>query len=114
MPRWSSASPTAARHGPGSPRDAEHVVAFPVWTFAIATGSTWAEAAWGRYWGWDPKETWAFVSWALYACYLHARTTAGWRGKRAAMLACAAWTSMLINVFAVNILVCGLHSDAGL
>jgi cytochrome c-type biogenesis protein CcsB len=91
-----------------------HVVAFPIWTFAIATGAIWAESAWGRYWGWDPKETWAFVSWALYACYLHARTTAGWRGKRAAGLACAAWASMLINVFAVNILVKGLHSYAGL
>ncbi|WP_144128080.1 c-type cytochrome biogenesis protein CcsB [Catellatospora sichuanensis] len=90
-----------------------HVIAFPIWTFAIATGAIWAEAAWGRYWGWDPKETWAFVSWALYACYLHARTTTGWRGKRAAALACAAWASMLINVFAVNILVKGLHSYAG-
>ncbi len=91
-----------------------HQIAFPIWTFAIATGAIWAEAAWGRYWGWDPKETWAFISWTLYTCYLHARSPAGWRGRRAAVIACAAWASMLINVFVVNIFVSGLHSYAGL
>ena len=54
--------------------------AFPLWTFTVAAGAIWAEYAWGRYWGWDPKETWALVTWVVYACYLHARSTAGWRG----------------------------------
>ena len=57
---------------------------FPVWTFGIIAGAIWAEAAWGRYWGWDPKETWAFITWVVYAAYLHARATAGWRGTAAA------------------------------
>ena len=58
--------------------------AFPIWTFAIMAGAIWAEAAWGRYWGWDPKETWSFITWVIYAAYLHSRATAGWKGKRAA------------------------------
>ena len=57
---------------------------FPVYTFGIIAGAIWAEAAWGRYWGWDPKETWAFITWVVYAAYLHARATAGWRGTAAA------------------------------
>ena len=58
--------------------------AFPLYTVAIICGAIWAEAAWGRYWGWDPKETWAFIVWVIYACYLHARATAGWKGRAAA------------------------------
>ena len=57
---------------------------FPLWTFAVIAGAIWAEDAWGRYWGWDPKETWAFITWVVYAGYLHARATAGWKGRRAA------------------------------
>ena len=57
---------------------------FPLWTFAVIAGAIWAEAAWGRYWGWDPKETWAFITWVAYAAYLHARVTVGWRGRKAA------------------------------
>ena len=57
------------------------VFGFPIWTFAVIAGAIWAEAAWGRFWGWDPKETWAFIAWVVYAAYLHARTTAGWRGR---------------------------------
>ena len=57
--------------------------AFPLYTVAIICGAIWAEAAWGRYWGWDPKETWAFIVWVIYACYLHARATAGWKGRAA-------------------------------
>ena len=64
-----------------------HAFAFPLWTFTVAAGSIWAEYAWGRYWGWDPKETWALVTWVIYACYLHARSTAGWRGRKAAVIA---------------------------
>src|SRR5262249_196984 len=60
------------------------IFAFPIWTFAVIAGAIWADQAWGRYWGWDPKETWAFITWVVYAGYLHARATAGWRGRKAA------------------------------
>jgi cytochrome c-type biogenesis protein CcsB len=86
--------------------------AFPLWTFAIIAGAIWAEAAWGRYWGWDPKETWSFITWVLYAGYLHARSTAGWRGRRAAWIAVAAAVALTINYYVVNIFVVGLHSYA--
>ena len=86
---------------------------FPIWTFAVIAGAIWAERAWGRYWGWDPKETWAFISWVLYAGYLHARSTAGWRGKPTAIIALVAFASMLANYFGVNLWITGLHSYAG-
>jgi cytochrome c-type biogenesis protein CcsB len=88
--------------------------AFPIWTFAIVAGAIWAESAWGRYWGWDPKETWAFITWVIYACYLHARSTAGWRGKRAAWIAVIGLLAFLFNFFGVNIAIVGLHSYAGI
>ena len=87
--------------------------AFPVWTFAVIAGAIWAEDAWGRYWGWDPKETWAFITWVLYAAYLHAGATAGWRGRRAQLLALAGYASFVFNFFGVNIWITGLHSYAG-
>ena len=87
---------------------------FPLWTFAVVAGAIWAENAWGRYWGWDPKETWAFITWVIYAAYLHARSTAGWKGNRASWIALAGWVSFLINYFGVNIFVNSLHSYAGL
>jgi cytochrome c-type biogenesis protein CcsB len=87
--------------------------AFPLWTFAVVAGAIWAENAWGRYWGWDPKETWAFITWVVYAAYLHARSTAGWRGNRASWIALAGWVAFLINYFGVNIFVTSLHSYAG-
>jgi cytochrome c-type biogenesis protein CcsB len=90
-----------------------HAIAFPIWTVAIILGAIWAESAWSRYWGWDPKETWAFVSWVVYAAYLHARATAGWRGRRAAYVALVGWATMLFNLFAVNLVFAGLHSYAG-
>ncbi len=86
--------------------------AFPVWTFAIVAGAIWAEAAWGRYWGWDPKETWSFITWVLYAGYLHARATAGWKGRKAAWVAVAAAVALVIDYYVVNIFVVGLHSYA--
>jgi cytochrome c-type biogenesis protein CcsB len=86
--------------------------AFPLWTFAIIAGAIWAEAAWGRYWGWDPKETWSFITWVLYAGYLHARATAGWKGRKAAWVAVAAAVALTINYYVVNIFVVGLHSYA--
>ncbi|MQA03881.1 MAG: c-type cytochrome biogenesis protein CcsB [Streptosporangiales bacterium] len=87
-------------------------VAFPIWTFAVVAGAIWAEAAWGRYWGWDPKETWSFIIWTSYAAYLHARVTAGWRGRRAAIIALAAYAAILVNYFVVNIWIVGFHSYA--
>ena len=90
------------------------IVAFPVYTFAVIAGAMWAEVAWGRYWGWDPKETCAFVSWVIYAAYLHARSTAGWRGRRAAWISVVGFASILFNLFFVNMVVSGLHSYAGL
>jgi cytochrome c-type biogenesis protein CcsB len=86
--------------------------AFPIWTFAIIAGAIWAEAAWGRYWGWDPKETWSFITWVLYAGYLHARATAGWKGRKAAWVAVAAAVALIIDYYVVNIFVVGLHSYA--
>ena len=91
-----------------------HAFMFPIWTFAVIAGAIWAEAAWGRYWGWDPKETWAFITWVIYAAYLHARATAGWRGKKAAYVALAGYATILFNYFVVNIFVQGLHSYSGL
>jgi cytochrome c-type biogenesis protein CcsB len=87
--------------------------AFPIWTFAVIAGAIWAEAAWGRYWGWDPKETWSFVTWVIYAGYLHSRATPGWRGRRAAWIAIAGFVSLMITYYAVNLWISGLHSYAG-
>ena len=87
---------------------------FPLWTFAVIAGAIWAENAWGRYWGWDPKETWAFITWVIYAAYLHARSTVGWCGNRSSWIAVAGWVAFLINYFGVNIFVNSLHSYAGL
>jgi cytochrome c-type biogenesis protein CcsB len=89
------------------------IVAFPLFTFAIITGAIWAEAAWGRFWGWDPKETVAFVSWVIYAAYLHARATAGWRTGRAAWVNVAGFATVIFNLFFINMVVAGLHSYAG-
>jgi cytochrome c-type biogenesis protein CcsB len=87
--------------------------AFPIWTFAVIAGAIWAEEAWGRYWGWDPKEVWSFVTWVVYAGYLHARATVGWRGTRAAILAIAGFVALVFNVVVVNLVISGLHSYAG-
>jgi cytochrome c-type biogenesis protein CcsB len=87
---------------------------FPLWTFAVIAGSIWAEDAWGRYWGWDPKETWAFITWLVYAGYLHARATAGWRGRKAAVLGLIGFACFLINFFGVNLFASGLHSYSGM
>ncbi|WP_286968240.1 MULTISPECIES: c-type cytochrome biogenesis protein CcsB [Arsenicicoccus] len=90
-----------------------HLFAFPVWTFAVLAGAIWAEDSWGRYWGWDPKETWAFITWVLYAAHLHAQSTAGWRGTKAGWLALAGYAAFLFNFIGVNLFITGLHSYAG-
>lgn len=85
---------------------------FPIWTFGIITGAIWAESAWGRYWGWDPKETWSFITWVVFAGYLHARATSGWKGRRAAIVALVGFASLLVTYYAVNLWIVGLHSYA--
>ncbi|MGI8692911.1 MAG: c-type cytochrome biogenesis protein CcsB [Geodermatophilaceae bacterium] len=88
--------------------------AFPIWTFAVIAGAIWAESAWGRFWGWDPKETWALIAWLVYACYLHARATAGWKGVKAARINLLGFFAMTFNFLIVNMVVSGLHSYSGL
>jgi cytochrome c-type biogenesis protein CcsB len=89
------------------------IVAFPLYTFAVIAGAIWAEAAWGRFWGWDPKETVAFVAWVIYAAYLHARATAGWRSGGAAWVNVLGLAAVVFNLFFINLVVAGLHSYAG-
>jgi len=90
------------------------VFGFPLWTFGIIAGAIWADEAWGRYWGWDPTETWAFITWVVYAGYLHARATAGWRGRKSAYIQLIGFGCLLFNTIVVSILIKGLHSYAGL
>ena len=87
---------------------------FPLWTFSVIAGAIWAESAWGRYWGWDPKETWAFITWVAYAAYLHARVTIGWRGRRAAWLCLFAGSTFLFNYVYINVWGTGKHTYSGL
>ncbi|MGO0576558.1 c-type cytochrome biogenesis protein CcsB [Ornithinimicrobium panacihumi] len=90
-----------------------HIVAFPLWTFTLVAGAIWAEQAWGRYWGWDPKETWTFVIWVIYAAYLHARATSGWTTRQATWVAIVGFVCVVLNFTAVNLLMTGLHSYSG-
>ncbi len=87
-------------------------VGFPLLTIGIVTGSIWAEEAWGRYWGWDPKETWSLITWFLYAAILHQRLTVGWRGKRAAIMTIIGFCAVLFTFLGVNFLLHGEHSYA--
>ncbi|MFC4058681.1 c-type cytochrome biogenesis protein CcsB [Planomonospora corallina] len=88
------------------------VIGFPIWTFAVIAGALWADKAWGRYWGWDPKEIWAFITWIVYAGYLHARATAGWKGRSAMIVQLVAFACLLFNLIGVNLFIDGLHSYA--
>lgn len=90
------------------------IIGFVFWTFTLIAGSIWAEHAWGRYWGWDTKEVWTFVIWVLYAGYIHARATRGWRGNRSSWLAIIAYSAVIFNFSIVNVFFKGLHAYSGL
>jgi cytochrome c-type biogenesis protein CcsB len=85
---------------------------FPLLTLGIITGAIWAEYAWGRYWGWDPKETWSLITWFFYAALLHQRLTVGWRGRKAAIMAVVGFLAVLFTFLGVNLILPGLHTYA--
>lgn len=91
-----------------------NIVGFILWTFTLMAGAIWAERAWGRYWGWDTKEVWTFIIWVIYAGYIHARATRGWRGSRSAWLAIIGFSAVLFNFGIVNVFFKGLHAYSGL
>jgi cytochrome c-type biogenesis protein CcsB len=90
------------------------LVGFVLWTFTLIAGAIWAERAWGRYWGWDTKEVWTFIIWVIYAGYIHARATRGWRGARSSWLALIGFAAVMFNFAVVNVFFHGLHSYSGL
>jgi len=90
------------------------IIGFIFWSFTLIAGSIWANYAWGRYWGFDTKEVWTFVIWVLYAGYIHARATRGWRGTRSAWLSIIGFAAVLFNFTIVNIFFKGLHAYSGL
>ena len=90
------------------------IVGFVAWTFTLIAGAIWANDSWGRYWGFDTKEVWTFVIWVLYAGYIHARATKGWRGVRSAWLSIVGFAAFLFNFTVVNMFFKGLHSYSGL
>lgn len=90
------------------------IIGFVLWTFTLIAGAIWAEKAWGRYWGWDTKEVWTFIIWTIYAGYIHARSTRGWRGNRSAWLAMVGFGAVIFNFTVVNIFFKGLHAYSGL
>lgn len=90
------------------------IIGFIFWTFTLIAGSIWANDAWGRYWGFDTKEVWTFVIWVLYAGYIHARATRGWRGTRSAWLSIIGFGAVMFNFTIVNMFFQGLHSYSGL
>ena len=91
-----------------------NIVGFAFWTFTLMAGAVWAERAWGRYWGWDTKEVWTFIIWTIYAGYIHARATRGWRGSRSAWLAIIGFSAVVFNFTIVNLFFKGLHAYSGL
>ncbi|MBX0301754.1 c-type cytochrome biogenesis protein CcsB [Cryobacterium sp. 1639] len=91
-----------------------NIIGFILWTFTLMAGSVWAERAWGRYWGWDTKEVWTFIIWVIYAGYIHARATRGWRGSRSAWLAIIGFAAVMFNFGIVNVFFKGLHAYSGL
>ena len=91
-----------------------NVIGFMLWTFTLIFGAIWAQRAWGRYWGWDTKEVWTFVIWVVFAGYIHARATRGWRGTPSAVLAIIGFAAVLFNFTVVNLFFTGLHTYSGL
>ncbi|MCL5961279.1 MAG: c-type cytochrome biogenesis protein CcsB [Chloroflexi bacterium] len=89
------------------------IIGVPLFALVIILGAFWGNVAWGRYWGWDPKETASLVTWLIYLAYLHARAVAGWRGQRAAVLLVIGFFATLFTFFGVNLFLSGLHSYAG-
>lgn len=90
-------------------------IAFPIWTLGpLILGAVWAEVSWGRYWNWDPKETWALITWLAYAAYLHARATAGWKGAKSSGIGLIGFATLVFSYFGVNLVFTGLHSYGGL
>lgn len=89
------------------------MVGFPLMALGVALGAWWANSAWGRYWGWDPKETSSLVTWLVYAAYLHAHHLKGWRGTRSAWLLILGYVGVIFTYIVVNLWVAGLHSYAG-
>lgn len=90
------------------------IITLPTFGLGVLLGAIWAESAWGRFWGWDPKETVSLITWVLYAAYLHARATPSWKGWKSAIINIVALGSMIFNLFFINMVVSGLHSYAGL
>jgi cytochrome c-type biogenesis protein CcsB len=90
------------------------IVGFAFWTFTLMAGAIWAERAWGRYWGWDTKEVWTFIIWVVFAGYIHARATRGWRGNPSAWLAIVGFAAVLFNFTVVNLFFNGMHAYSGL
>ncbi len=85
-------------------------IGFPLLTLGIITGAVWADAAWGRYWGWDPKETWSLITWMIYGAYIHAGLVRGWRGKPMALISIAGFVAVIFTYLGVNYVLSGLHS----
>ena len=91
------------------------LIGFPIFTLgALVFGMIWAQIAWSRFWGWDPKEVWALITWLFYAAFLHLRLSRGWHGERSAWLAVIGFGIIMFNLVAVNLVIKGLHSYAGL
>ena len=91
-----------------------NIIGFILWSFTLIAGAIWADKAWHRFWGWDTKEVWTFIIWTIYAAYLHATTTKGWEGKRAAWLTLIGFTAIIFNFTIVNLYFKGLHVYSGL
>ncbi|MDJ1372311.1 c-type cytochrome biogenesis protein CcsB [Gulosibacter molinativorax] len=109
---WLSAMPSSERLEDLAFR--VNVIGFIFWTFTLVAGAIWAERAWGRYWGWDTKEVWTFIIWVVYAGYLHARGTRGWRGAPSAWLSIAGFATVVFNFGIVNVFFTGLHAYSGM
>ena len=89
------------------------IIGFPIFTLgALIFAMIWAHEAWGRFWGWDPKEVWALITWLFYAAFLHLRLSRGWEGKKSAWLAVIGFIIIMFNLIAVNLIIAGLHSYA--